>query len=94
MQDRHVDRRWLCGLGLRLLVLLPLLFASAVGCATLPTYDYDTEIDPTKRDYVLGPGDILLFPSGFWHGATMLDEEVVLIDVFSPIREDFLKAGE
>ena len=60
MQDRHVDRRWLCGLGLRLLVLLPLLFASAVGCATLPTYDYDTEIDPTKRDYVLGPGDIAL----------------------------------
>ena len=59
MQDRHVDRRWLCGLGLRLLVLLPLLFATAVGCATLPTYDYDTEIDPTKRDYVLGPGDII-----------------------------------
>ena len=24
------------------------------------------------------------------HGATMLDEEVVLIDIFSPIREDFL----
>jgi quercetin dioxygenase-like cupin family protein len=38
-----------------------------------------------------GPGDILLLPSGFWHGATMLDEEVVLIDVFSPIREDFLR---
>jgi len=38
-----------------------------------------------------GPGDILLFPSGFWHGATMLDDEVVLIDIFSPIREDFLK---
>ena len=39
---------------------------------------------------VFGPGDILLLPSGFWHGATMLDEEVVLIDIFSPIREDFL----
>ena len=24
------------------------------------------------------------------HGATMLDEEVVLIDIFSPVREDFL----
>jgi len=44
-----------------------------------------------KEEKIFGPGDILLFPSGFWHGATMLDEEVVLIDIFSPIREDFLK---
>ncbi|HEY0431487.1 MAG TPA: cupin domain-containing protein [Pyrinomonadaceae bacterium] len=36
------------------------------------------------------PGDVLHFPSGTWHGATMLDEEVILIDIFSPIREDFL----
>ena len=43
------------------------------------------------EEKVFGPGDILLFPSGFWHGATMLDEEVVLVDIFSPIREDFLK---
>jgi len=35
-------------------------------------------------------GDVLHFPPGSWHGATMLDEEVVLIDIFSPIREDFL----
>jgi len=35
-------------------------------------------------------GDVLHFPPGCWHGATMLDEEVVLIDIFSPIREDFL----
>ena len=42
---------------------------------------------------VFGPGDVLMFPSGFWHGATMLDDEVVLVDIFSPIREDFLKAG-
>jgi quercetin dioxygenase-like cupin family protein len=35
-------------------------------------------------------GDILHFPSGCWHGATMLDEEVVLIDIFTPVREDFL----
>jgi quercetin dioxygenase-like cupin family protein len=37
-------------------------------------------------------GDVLHFPSGSWHGATMLDEEVVLIDIFSPVREDFLDA--
>jgi quercetin dioxygenase-like cupin family protein len=35
-------------------------------------------------------GDILHFPPGVRHGATMLDEEVVLIDIFSPVREDFL----
>ncbi len=35
-------------------------------------------------------GDVLHFPPGTWHGATMLDEEVILIDIFSPIREDFL----
>lgn len=38
-------------------------------------------------------GDILHFPPGSWHGATMLDEEVVLVDIFSPIREDFLGRG-
>ena len=37
-------------------------------------------------------GDVLHFPSNLWHGAAMLDEEVVLIDIFSPIREDFLPA--
>ena len=35
-------------------------------------------------------GAILHFPPDVRHGATMLDEEVVLIDIFSPIREDFL----
>ncbi|HEX8146805.1 MAG TPA: cupin domain-containing protein [Pyrinomonadaceae bacterium] len=35
-------------------------------------------------------GDVLHFPPGSWHGATMLDEEVVLLDIFSPVREDFL----
>src|SRR5687767_9622846 len=39
---------------------------------------------------IVSAGDILHFPSNQWHGATMLDEEVVLIDIFSPIREDFL----
>jgi len=39
---------------------------------------------------IAAPGDVLHFPSNNSHGATMLDEEVVLIDIFSPIREDFL----
>ena len=41
----------------------------------------------------VGPGTILHFPSGLWHGATMLDEEVILLDIFTPIREDFLPPG-
>ena len=40
---------------------------------------------------IVSAGDVLHFPSMCWHGATMLDEEVILIDIFSPIREDFLK---
>ena len=40
---------------------------------------------------IASAGDVLHFPSGTWHGATMLDEEVILVDIFSPIREDFLK---
>jgi quercetin dioxygenase-like cupin family protein len=43
-----------------------------------------------SEERIVSAGDVLHFPSNFWHGATMLDEEVVLIDIFSPIREDFL----
>ena len=39
---------------------------------------------------IVSPGDVLHFPPNNRHGATMLDEEVILIDIFSPIREDFL----
>ena len=45
-------------------------------------------IDGEKR--IAKAGVLLHFPSNIRHGATMLDEEVVLIDIFSPIREDFL----
>ena len=44
------------------------------------------------QERVLEQGDMLHLPSGISHGATMLDEEVVLIDIFSPLREDFLPA--
>jgi quercetin dioxygenase-like cupin family protein len=43
------------------------------------------------KEKIAQPGDVLHFSSNCWHGATMLDEEVVLIDIFTPIREDFLK---
>jgi quercetin dioxygenase-like cupin family protein len=40
---------------------------------------------------IVQAGDVLHFPSNVAHGATMLDEEVVLVDIFTPIREDFLR---
>jgi quercetin dioxygenase-like cupin family protein len=43
-----------------------------------------------SEEKVFGPGDVVLLPGGLWHGATMLEDEVVLVDIFSPIREDFL----
>lgn len=42
------------------------------------------------QERIAQAGDVLHFPPGAWHGATMLDEEVILVDIFSPIREDFL----
>ena len=42
---------------------------------------------------IASAGDVLHFPSQTKHGATVLDEEVVLIDIFTPIREDFLPDG-
>ena len=48
-------------------------------------------VDGVER--VCSPGDILHFPPNVPHGATMLDEEVVLVDIFTPRREDFLSSG-
>ena len=46
------------------------------------------------EEHILAAGDVLHFPSDNRHGATMLEEEVILIDIFSPIREEFLKKSE
>jgi quercetin dioxygenase-like cupin family protein len=46
------------------------------------------------RLLVAHPGDVLHFPPQVEHGATILDEEVVLIDIFSPVREDFLSSAD
>ncbi|HQU83410.1 MAG TPA: cupin domain-containing protein [Pyrinomonadaceae bacterium] len=43
------------------------------------------------EERIVSVGDVLHFPPHNRHGATMLDEEVILIDIFSPIREDFLQ---
>jgi unsaturated pyranuronate lyase len=46
------------------------------------------------QERIAQTGDVLHFPPHSWHGATMLDEEVVLIDIFSPVREDFLASSQ
>jgi quercetin dioxygenase-like cupin family protein len=43
------------------------------------------------QERVSSAGDVLHFPSQCEHGATMLEDEVVLIDIFSPVREEFLQ---
>jgi quercetin dioxygenase-like cupin family protein len=47
-------------------------------------------IGPDQKETIVGPGDVLHFASNVSHGATMMDDEVVLFDIFSPVREDFL----
>ncbi len=42
------------------------------------------------EERVVGPGDCVLIPSGALHGAVCL-EAGILIDTFSPAREDFLE---
>jgi quercetin dioxygenase-like cupin family protein len=52
----------------------------------------DFFVDGQRR--TAAAGDVLVFPSNIQHGATMLDEEVVLVDIFSPLREDFLQKAD
>jgi quercetin dioxygenase-like cupin family protein len=44
-----------------------------------------------SQERIASEGDVLHFPPNCRHGATMMEQEVVLIDIFSPIREDFLE---
>ena len=49
---------------------------------------FEFTIGPDKR--VVRSGDTCLMPSQVWHGCVCL-EEGELLDVFTPIREDFLE---
>lgn len=48
------------------------------------------EIEISGKKQVLKAGDVFHVPSNEWHGAKCLSAGV-LIDVFTPMREDFLK---
>lgn len=50
---------------------------------------FEVEIDGSKQ--ILGSGDSFIVNSGIEHGAVCL-EDGVLIDTFSPHREDFLES--
>jgi quercetin dioxygenase-like cupin family protein len=51
---------------------------------------FEVEIDGGKK--VLTTGDAFYIPSNVMHGAVCL-EAGVLIDIFSPMREDFIDTG-
>ncbi len=42
------------------------------------------------EDKVLGPGDMYLIPGGVTHRVVALDEGAKALDIFHPIREDYL----
>lgn len=42
------------------------------------------------EERVLGPGDMYMIPGGVTHRVVALDEKVVALDIFHPIREDYL----
>lgn len=45
-----------------------------------------------KAPHRLGPGDMITVPPDVPHTIQLLSDRVQLVDTFSPIREDFLKA--
>jgi len=48
------------------------------------------EVEINKKKKILSAGDAFYIPPNVMHGALCL-EKGVLIDVFSPMREDFIK---
>ena len=44
-----------------------------------------------KESERLGPGDLVVVPSGIPHTIQLLTEHARLIDAFTPIRQDFLE---
>jgi unsaturated pyranuronate lyase len=84
--------------GERLMVCRLRLPARVVTAVHSHVHEQITLVERGRAVFTIGDtqrtasaGDVLHFPSHVRHGATMLDEEVVLIDIFSPIREDFLQ---
>ncbi len=60
-----------------------------IQMSSVESGSFEIEIDGVKS--ILNKGDIFHVPSNVWHGAVCL-EAGVLIDVFTPMREDFIKS--
>ncbi len=43
-----------------------------------------------EETFVANQGDSIWFPSNVEHGVTARDEDSIIIDIFNPIRKDFL----
>lgn len=74
--------------------LLVLLLALAPACATThPPYDYASEPDPRKSEFVLGPSDVLKIT--VWRNPELSADAIVRPDgtVSMPLAGDFQAAG-
>jgi polysaccharide export outer membrane protein len=79
-----------------LLLTLAVALAGALagGCATVrPPYDYASEPDPRKEEYVLGPSDVLHV--NVWHNTDLSGEAIVRPDgtISMPLIGDVRAAG-
>ena len=50
---------------------------------------FEAEVDGKKK--VLTAGDAYIAPKNAVHGAVALEQDSILLDMFSPLRADFLK---
>lgn len=58
-----------------------------IQMTTVESGVFEIEIDGNKR--ILNAGDVFYVHSNLWHGAVCL-EKGVLLDMFNPMREDFV----
>ena len=87
------DRVMVCRLTLAALTVTPIHSHMHEQVTLVERGRVDFFIEGQKR--TVSAGAVLVLPANIQHGATMLDEEVVLVDIFSPLRQDFLpKTGD